>query len=91
MESAFGVDHGEVSKGLPRAVRNLPGRGYSGLLSAEKKSSDMNRAELATFYRARSNRLGHIAGKLKAKGDPRWEKIKTAGHDDRFASRIWGA
>lgn len=70
MISAFGVEHGEISKGLPRYLKNIsPGVQASGSRKF-RGGEPLSRGDY-TYLRIRANQHGKHASRLNSE----WEKI----------------
>jgi hypothetical protein len=82
MDSAFGIDHGDVSKGLPRAVQNGQGKMLGSLMriknSAGKSAAKLNASPAYSDQHASSLKY------LKDSEIKRGKQAKEAVEDVKF-------
>jgi hypothetical protein len=65
MRSAFGVDHGEISKGLPSAVK-AGGGGRYGKLMRHKNALGQAGAKSSYFRDTNSRVAGHVKSTMRS-------------------------
>lgn len=85
MDSAFGIDHGDVSKGLPRAVKNGQG-GMVGALMRMKNSAGKSASKLSGMKAYSESHAGSLKY-LKDSEIKRGKSIKPVVEDAKFHAK----
>lgn len=76
MESAWGIEHGEVSKGLPRAVKNGGGGGYGSLLRLKNKAGQQGA------------KYGKLLPNMRSMGKEQGKQLKEGVKHEQMMGRV---